>query len=398
MLGLLERRETMDSSTEDSTRCSTCTRDRDFLAGTTRPDYETGRAVMRLVDLFAGCGGLTLGAAEAARRRGLGVDIGLAVDNDDVAIEVYQSNFPNARAKTGNVEDLFDGRLGEEPTQVESRLADAVGFVDVLLGGPPCQGHSDLNNHTRRSDKRNGLYVRMARAAQVLKPSVLLTENVPAVVHAHEQVVQATVDALKHSGYNVEHGVLDLADLGVPQRRRRHVLVAYKGPTIGLLAKLGRRCCSHPRDLRWAIADLEDRESDLQFDTSSKASAKNENRIAWLFENDRYDLPNDLRPKCHQGEHSYVSMYGRLAWSTPPQTITTGFGSMGQGRYVHPTRRRTLTPHEAARIQLIPDFFDFSAARTRSGLAQLIGNAVPPALATEVLSQFPLTNGEKLGD
>ncbi|MGH3053264.1 MAG: DNA cytosine methyltransferase, partial [Gaiellaceae bacterium] len=87
-----------------------------------------------------------------------------------------------------------------------------------------------------------------------------------------------------------------------------------------------------------------------------------------------------MRPVCHQSEHSYVSMYGRLRWDAPAQTVTTGFGSMGQGRYVHPLRPRTLTPHEAARLQFLPDFMRFEEIRTRAALAQAIGNAAPPLL------------------
>ena len=121
-------------------------------------------------------------------------------------------------------------------------------------------------------------------------------------------------------------------------------------------------------------------------DRPSNISPNNTKRIAWLFDNDAYDLPNEHRPKCHQSEHSYVSMYGRLRWDRPTQTITTGFGSMGQGRYVHPGCRRTLTPHEAARIQMLPDFFDLSSARTHHAMATLIGNAVPPTLAVRLLS------------
>lgn len=77
-------------------------------------------------------------------------------------------------------------------------------------------------------------------------------------------------------------------------------------------------------------------------------------------------------------------MYGRLQWEKPAQTLTTGFGSMGQGRYVHPSQERTITPHEAARLQTFPDFFGFSAANTRSAWARMIGNAVPPLLSCNV--------------
>src|SRR6185312_3602501 len=107
--------------------------------------------------------------------------------------------------------------------------------------------------------------------------------------------------------------------------------------------------------------------------------------MAFLFEHGLYDLPNNQRPECHRdGNHSYRSVYGRLRWTEPAQTITTGFGSMGQGRYVHPQRRRTLTPHEAARLQTFPDWFDFGKETRRGVLAKAIGNAVPPFLTLQI--------------
>jgi DNA (cytosine-5)-methyltransferase 1 len=139
------------------------------------------------------------------------------------------------------------------------------------------------------------------------------------------------------------------------------------------------------RNLKWAIGDLVDQTESTAFDTPSPHSDQNAARIKWLFENSSYDLPDNLRPACHRdGGHTYKSVYGRLRWDRPAQTITTGFLSMGQGRYVHPSRRSTLTPHEAARLQCFPDFFDFSATNKRSAWSRLIGNAVPPLLTLQL--------------
>jgi DNA (cytosine-5)-methyltransferase 1 len=107
-----------------------------------------------------------------------------------------------------------------------------------------------------------------------------------------------------------------------------------------------------------------------------------------LLDHDLYDLPNKERPECHRDNHSYKSMYGRLNWELPAQTITSGFGSIGQGRYMHPSRTRALTAHEAARLQGFPDYFDFSAVARRADLATMIGNAVPPALAREIVAEL----------
>jgi DNA (cytosine-5)-methyltransferase 1 len=178
--------------------------------------------------------------------------------------------------------------------------------------------------------------------------------------------------------------------VGIPQRRRRHLLLAcepgYGDPQLVLNRLVEHPCGEHlPRDVRWAIDDLKGIKSETTYDTSSVPSEENRRRIAYLFDNRRHDLPNSERPECHRDfEHTYDSMYGRLHWNKPAQTITSGYGSMGQGRYVHPGRRRTLTPHEAARLQTLPDWFTLDSARTRTVLARMIGNAVPPLLGIEI--------------
>lgn len=369
--------------------CSICAADLAFLRSE-RPPYEALRPCVRVVDLFAGCGALSLGVAEAACRLGLGTDIRLAVDVDETATTTFKANFPGANVETKRVEQLFDGDLGKALTKFEKRIRDFVGTVDVLVGGPPCQGHSDLNNHTRRADPRNALYTRMARAADVLKPTLVLIENVPTVMHDVEGVLDAAVNRLTECGYAVAHAVIDISKLGAPQRRRRHVVLASRDRRVdvkAIVSQVSPRCPHHPgRSVEWAIADLVHIQANGIFDTPSTTSRENLKRMAWLFDSKEHDLPNRLRPKCHRSDHSYRSMYGRLDWKEPAQTVTTGFGSMGQGRYVHPAKRRTITPHEAARLQMLPDFWDLSMVTKRRDLARLIGNAVPPVLASSLLT------------
>lgn len=361
--------------------------DRVFLQRTWRPDYELGDAPLRLVDLFSGCGAMTLGVAEAAHRLGNATEVALAMDTDPAATTVYVHNFPKARVREEPVEHVFDGNpRARRLTQSERSAVAETGPVDYLLGGPPCQGHSNLNNHTRRRDPRNHLYVRMARAARVLGSRTVIIENVPPVVRDQHRAADETVTLLAELGYDVAHRALPLYEIGVPQRRRRHVVLALREHPRSAHALLDELTHTrHARTVRWAIADLEDAEGATSFDTASIPSAENRDRIAWLFANQAYDLDNTQRPPCHQdGEHTYRSMYGRLWWDRPAQTITSGFGSMGQGRYVHPTRPRTLTPHEAARLQFLPDFFDLSVVNSRKAWARMIGNAVPPKLTLEL--------------
>jgi len=138
------------------------------------------------------------------------------------------------------------------------------------------------------------------------------------------------------------------------------------------------------RSTAWAIGDLLRNSRSDPFNSPPKSSPENIARMNYLFEHNLHDLPNEFRPDCHKLKpHSYTPMYGRMFWDRPSATITTGFGSMGRGRFVHPREARLITPHEAARLQGFPDFFDFGGAR-RTLLHKLIGNAVPPKLGYAV--------------
>ncbi|MFD6445910.1 DNA cytosine methyltransferase [Promicromonospora sp. NPDC060204] len=359
-----------------------------------RPTFELGAVPpVRIVDLFAGCGGLTLGLAQAAAAHGRRVEIPLAVDFEPLATRVYRDNYPFAeRVETAAVEEFFDGDLGTDPTLTEYRTKASVGEVTILTGGPPCQGHSNLNNHTRRIDAKNALYLRMARAAEILMPEIVLIENVPAVLrdrHDGEGVVSRAKRHLEKLSYRVAEAIVALETIGVAQTRRRHLMLAMRdrrsdpNEVFESLANADDR-----RDLRWAIHDLLGVDDGTLRDRAPQAKADNLARMQWLLAENEYDLPNRLRPKCHQNDtHSYKSMYGRLSWQEPAQTITSGFGSIGQGRFMHPDLPRALTAHEAARIQGFPDYFNFSGCSTRSALATMIGNAVPPQLGNAVLQR-----------
>jgi DNA (cytosine-5)-methyltransferase 1 len=218
----------------------------------------------------------------------------------------------------------------------------------------------------------------MVRAAEVLVPDHVIIENVPSLRRDTSGVLERSVDRLERLGYSVSHRVFRLVELGVAQLRARHVLVATT-------ANRARPPLTTPpplrtaRTLRWAIGDLSVGRG--LFETTGQLTRENAVRARWLLDHDEYDLPNARRPPCHRDpSHKYKSMYGRLDWDKPAQTITTGFGSPGQGRYLHPAEARTLTPHEAARIQFFPDWFDFSNVTKRRRLQEMIGNAVPPKL------------------
>lgn len=374
-------------------KCAACELDAEYLKTEERPTVADGAPVVRVVDLFAGCGGMSVGLVEAAQRAGRRVEVALAADLDDRALTVLRNNLPGAKTKTVDVSTLFGGVPSKRLSDAERTLRKNVGNVDILVGGPPCQGHSDLNNHTRRSDPKNALYLRMARAAKVLQPWFVVVENVVAVQQDAGNVLTKTKNALGKLGYAVHGSVIDLSRAGVPQRRRRYLLLASRIPNLdpaSVVEKLAALPGGHSaRTVEWAIGDLQQPRGTSTYDRAGRATKINKKRIEYLFKKNLYDLPNSRRPECHKkGGHSYVSVYGRLHPDRPAQTITTGFGCMGQGRYVHPWQRRTITPHEAARLQTFPDWFQFGADTPRTALARMIGNAVPPLLMVALGSQL----------
>jgi DNA (cytosine-5)-methyltransferase 1 len=218
------------------------------------------------------------------------------------------------------------------------------------------------------------------RFVEIVRPEHVIIENVPGVVHDRRGVVQTARRVLRDLGYNVADGVVAADDVGWPQRRRRHFLAASRSSECRV-ASIGAQYAVPAPDVMWAIGDLRGSDSDPLFDSAARHSDDNRRRIDYLFRHDVYDLPDAERPDCHRlKSHSYKSVYGRMFPDEPAPTITSGFGSTGQGRFVHPTEPRTLTPHEAARLQGFPDWFDFGRCTKRGALQQMIGNAVPSRL------------------
>lgn len=335
---------------------------------------------LKIVDLFCSCGGMTLGAWEGARLSKRKLDVRLAIDVMPEPLTVYKDNFFDVASniESMDVTKIFDCQKGRSPTFEERKWKKLIGKLDFLVAGPPCQGHSDLNNSTRRSDPRNALYLSVARAAEILSPKAVVIENVPAVQHDKGKVVSSTKYWLEKLGYCVSTAVIQFAQFGVPQSRKRHILVATLKERFDLACLEDE--IQPEQTLGKYISGLENSaHKNGLMSTPAKMTLKNMERVHYLFKNDLYDLPNEKRPSCHKDKkHAYISMYGRMHWNKPAQTLTSGFGSMGQGRYIHPRKQRLITPHEAARLQGFPDFFDFSSVTTLSALREMIANAVPP--------------------
>lgn len=355
-------------------------------------------ATVRIADLFCGAGGLTLGVCEAIRALGARASVGLAADLEPSVERAYRANFDPCVFVSDPLESRLDGDPslaemlnGQSPlTEAEIRFRKEVGEIDLVVGGPPCQGHSNLNNLTRRDDPKNLLYGRMARFARVFRPKHLIIENVLGVAHDRGRVMQRTRSALARLGYQTDVAIVRAEHIGVAQTRHRRFMVASRmvRPDLSEWEEVHR--VAEPRSVDWALSGLP--EGTGLLDARTRLAERTRARIRWLFENDAFELPDRLRPDCHRlKSHTYTAVYGRIRGDGPAPTITTGFTVMGQGRFIHPHRERPLTPREGARLQFFPSWFSFgeSAAMTKKELVRLIGNAVPPkmafVLATELL-------------
>lgn len=357
------------------------------------PKLDSKKNPIRVGDFFSGCGGLTLGIFIACANARRNMDVKIAADIWEDAVSVYKDNFASilTDAKVLDLSTVVKSAGSVELSPIGESISNAIGTLDIVVAGPPCQGHSDLNNSSRRDDPRNLLYSIPTAFALKNNAKIMIIENVPNVVHATGKVVGSALEELQKNGYAVVEFLADIQNFGLPQTRKRHLLIASRVHKIEelqkLLASQKRRTVDIP--LWPIIQDIEDENEDPSrlITKRTKISLENRSRIAHLFSNEIFDLPDSLRPACHRDKaHSYVSMYGRLRKDRPAQTITSGFGSMGQGRFVHPTRERTITAHEAARIQGFPDYFSFDSVKKVTALREMIGNAVPPAVTANLIA------------
>lgn len=362
---------------------------------------------VRFIDLFSSVGGLSLGALEAMASLGLRGTSLLAADVDRRALQVYRSNLKPRFATSESVRGMLDFRVvgtGDranfafDPEITADMLASHIGRVDMVLAGPPCQGHSSLNNHSRHEDPKNLLYLTVPAAAVALGATHVIIENVPNVVADRHGVVQTTISLLKNAGYRLSSGVLAANDLGWPQTRKRFFLVASRAGQPADLREMAAAMKRAALPVSWLLDDLaqEPLDDGDVMRSVPRSSAENEMRIGWLYENDAYDLPNAIRPDCHKDGTTYPATYGRMRWDAAAPTITGGFLTPGRGRFIHPTKPRVLTPREAARIQGFPDWFSFTASPaeppTRAEVSRWIGNAVPSILGmTATLSALATT-------
>ncbi len=323
----------------------------------------------KAIDLFCGCGGLTLGMKKA------GFEVIGAVDNDHLAVETYKANHEDVEVWE---EDITTLTIGE----VKKRLNLKEGELDLLAGCPPCQGFSTmrtLNGGKRIRDGRNKLIEDFQRFVEELLPKAVMMENVPGL--RKNKRFKSLCRILKKLGYIVNHDVLNAADYGVPQRRRRLILLAGKGKKIEFAKKTKKKTVAH------AIKDMprQSESGDPLHDYKERRSEKVKRLIKRIPKDggSRKDLGKRYQLKCHKRCDGFKDVYGRMAWKKPAPTITSGCTNPSKGRFLHPEKNRAITLREAALLQSFPKDYKFNVSIGKGKIAELIGNALPPLFIKE---------------
>jgi len=340
-----------------------------------------------VLDIFSGAGGTAWGFLRAGFR------IVAAVEKDPQAAATYRTNI-GVQPKVTDITLLDPGGFREE-------IGLRPGDLDVLIGCPPCQGFTRMRNAEGAGDRRNPLVLRYLEYVREFMPRFAVFENVPGLARTEHgrRFYEALLDGLDKLGYAVVRRIVDAADYGVPQHRRRIVIIAgfdgeklpFPEPThADPRSREVARGVKRPwTTVRQAIGDYpplragEERGSP----PNHRARAMGERVLDFIRRvphdgGSRTDVPERFWLPCHKRHSGHKDVYGRLAWDRPSNVITSGCTNVSKGRFVHPVQDRGLSVREAAALQGFPDEFVF-----RGGLDSMswqIGNAVPPPLAEAV--------------
>jgi DNA (cytosine-5)-methyltransferase 1 len=327
---------------------------------------------LKAIDLFCGAGGLSRGLSEA------GFEIVAAVDSWEAALRTYRANFPAHRA------------LAVDASALTADLLNTSSGLDLIAGGPPCQGFS-IQRIGHDLDDRNDLVLAFARIVSELHPRCFLMENVPGLLgrrgkHVAENFTRMMID----SGYDLRHAIIDAADYGVPQNRKRVFFVGWDRNALRQFSFPPPSSAEEERrTVREAIGDLPSPPMDFSampgdaLHRRIRLSPKNLERLRLIPPGGGFeDLPVEMRVDCHKSGAARIghrSVYGRLAPDRPAATITARFDSFTRGKFGHPWEERNITLREGARLQGFPDCHEFYG--TQEEVAAQIGNAIPPSLA-----------------
>lgn len=317
------------------------------------------------IDLFCGCGGLTLGLKQA------GFNVVGGLDNDSLAVATYKANHPEVKVTVDEIQNVAPHNFVED-------LGLQGVTLDLLAGCPPCQGFSTmrtLNGSLTIDDPRNDLLLEFLRFVVELKPRAVMLENVPGL--AKDKRFEFFLKQMKGLGYIGESNVLNVADYEVPQRRQRLIYMAGCGFEIPYAQKVDKRLTVRETISFLPKAGLSgDAAHDLKENRTDKVK-----EIIKMIPHDggsRKDLEEKYWLNCHKKCNGFKDVYGRMAWDDLAPTITGGCFNPSKGRFLHPEEDRAITMREAALLQGFPRNYKFPRTTNKSAIALMIGNALPP--------------------
>lgn len=348
--------------------------------------HKSSQKKYRLIDLFAGAGGLTLGFTDS---RFCGeFECVFGVDNDAAAVRTHNLNFGD-HSICADIEVWLESK---------PKMPKA----DIVVGGPPCQGFSLLNKK-REGDHRRALWEPFMDVVELSEASVFVIENVQGLLKSPEfSDISARAKSL---GFNVVADVLNSADYSAPQTRKRTIIIGWRVSMFGMAIDFPPPRTHSPdpkndglprwKTVRDVIADLPEPKGtairgcspplDLHFGRTPTAKSLERYKAVPPGGN-RFDLQRNaphITPQCWiKKESGGTDLFGRLWWDRPSVTIRTEFFKPEKGRYLHPVKHRPITHREAARLMGFPDDFRFVGSKIE--IARQIGNAVPPALGGSV--------------
>jgi DNA (cytosine-5)-methyltransferase 1 len=344
--------------------------------GKMRPEHKHFYAV----DLFSGCGGLSIGMRKA------GFEILAAVEKDPEASQVYRMNYPKTR--------LFNEDIrGLKASSLKQLLINRP--LHFLAGCPPCQGFSSvrkLNKKRSKRDDRNSLILEYLRFVRELRPLALMMENVPSISNYY--LFKYLLASLKKLGYYLDNKTVNIADYGVPQRRIRLVLVGSRLAPIQIApATYVKRTV---RDTIGSIEPIAITKDGLHRVVMHHSAYVNK-MISRIPRNggSRLDLPEGYILNCHKNPNiGFRDVYGRMRWDEVAPTITGGCLNPSKGRFLHPEYNRAISAREAALLQSFPRRYSFPTKIKKGVLGSLIGNALPPKFS-EIQSKHILNHLRK---
>lgn len=344
------------------------------------------------IDSFCGAGGLGLGLQRA------GFDILLSFDIDKLCIDTINKNkkYFNHPAIVADIAEMLNGKLLE-------RCNLKRGDLFLLAGGPPCQGFS-VQRRGSDTDSRNELVLMYGQLIDELYPKYFVMENVSGIAGKRgKTILQQLIEDVEWTGYHVHIKLLDAQEFGVPQRRKRYIVIGER-KDIGNFYTYPTSTGIH-HTVRDTIGNLPEPPQDgtdhpeITLHRRDHLSEKNLQRIRAIKEGQGRDaLPDNLLANCHKIDSSVIgfrNVYGRMAWDDVAPTITARFDSFTRGKFGHPTQDRSISLREGALLQTFP--IDFEFVGNKVDIAKQIGNAVPPIMA-EYIGKSIIDSYKKAGD